>query len=216
MKPSRYYTENRYEMLEFVPLTSMKILEIGCGDGSFAALVKKKLKSEVWGIELEEIPALMAKEKLDKVLIGDFQLVKEHLPEHYFDCIIMNDVLEHFTRPEIILEHVKKFLSSSGTIVCSIPNVRYFDNLYEVLVKKDWEYKPSGILDATHYRFFTKKSIVSMFQNVGYDVVQIKGINKTFLSKKKKVFSRFLNLILLNFIEDTFYLQFACVAKLKK
>ena len=81
------------------------------------------------------------------------------LPDNNFDVVIFNDVLEHFENPWAVLENVKTKLNASGVVVASIPNVAYITNLVELILKKDWRYKPEGgILDKTHLRFFTKKS----------------------------------------------------------
>ncbi len=44
-------------------------------------------------------------------------------------------------------------------MVGSVPNVRYFKNLFDLLVLRDWDYKDSGVLDRTHLRYFTLKSL---------------------------------------------------------
>lgn len=41
-KPQGYYYNVRKEMLKYLPETANKILDIGCGNGSFSSLVKKK------------------------------------------------------------------------------------------------------------------------------------------------------------------------------
>lgn len=51
-KRAAYYACNREEMLKFVPPTAKFILDIGCGDGSFAATLKQRNQAEVWGVEL--------------------------------------------------------------------------------------------------------------------------------------------------------------------
>uniref|UniRef100_UPI00404B833B methionine biosynthesis protein MetW n=1 Tax=Flavobacterium sp. TaxID=239 RepID=UPI00404B833B len=41
-----------FEMLKYLPKDSKKVLDIGCGNGCFAEVVKTQNKAEVWGIEL--------------------------------------------------------------------------------------------------------------------------------------------------------------------
>jgi len=92
--------------------------------------------------------------------------------------------------------------------VCSIPNVRHFRNLYDLVVNGDWEYKDSGVMDRTHLRFFTKKSINSMFIKHGYNVLTLEGINET-----PNTAVKILSALSFGFFEDTRYLQYACVAQ---
>ena len=206
-----YYKNIRHEMMAFVPESSVRILEVGCASGWFGAALKQRSKAEVWGVELFESAAKEAENRLDKVLVGDFNVKIAELPKDYFDCVVFNDVLEHFTNPDEVLIRLKNVMSEDGVVVASIPNVRYIGNLKNMLLHKDWEYIDSGILDKTHYRFFTEKSIIRMFEKSGYDVVEIKGINGV-----KTILTNLLVFFTLGFYKDVKYLEFAVVAKLKK
>lgn len=210
---AKYYEQTRDEMLDFLPKVGMrKILDVGCGQGVFASTVKKRFGAEVWGIEPVKEQALKAKALLDRVLIGGFDDVRHELPARTFDCIIFNDVLEHIIDPENVLIKVKDYMSHEGVLVCSIPNVRYFPNLYELLVKKDWRYRDSGILDRTHLRFFTRKSMQRMFSACGYEHQTVSGINPL---KSKKMLGMFYlaNIATLGMFSDAKYQQYASVLR---
>ncbi|MFA6570381.1 MAG: class I SAM-dependent methyltransferase [Bacteroidota bacterium] len=210
-KPS-YFQNSREDMLSYVPQDCKVLLDVGCGDGSFGKLVKSEMGAEVWGIELNHTFAELAKEKMDKVFQGELQNNIVLLPENKFDCISFNDVLEHFTQPDEILKNIKNLLSEKGVVIASIPNVRYIKNLKELLFDKDWRYREEGILDYTHYRFFTKKSIIRMFDECGYEIIKIEGINP----EGRKPINSLIRLITFGLLSDTKFMQFACVAKIKK
>lgn len=205
-----YFTNVRREMVDFIPQGCRRILDVGCSEGNFGKHLKDTLGAEVWGVELSEEAGAKASMKLDKVFVGDFWDTFTKIPQHFFDCILFNDVLEHFTDPGRVIKQCAELLHTGGYIVSSIPNVRYIGNLVELLIKKDWEYKAGGILDNTHYRFFTRKSIIRMFSSNGYEVVQCTGINPT-NSLKTKI----LGWITLGHMSDVKYLEFATVAKLR-
>jgi 2-polyprenyl-3-methyl-5-hydroxy-6-metoxy-1,4-benzoquinol methylase len=206
----QYNFQKRPEMLAFIPGNCNRILEVGCGDGSFSVQLKEQRNAEVWGVEIHKEVADIASKKLDKVICGNFVDHLNEIPKQYFDCIVFNDILEHFTDPFLILEKIKSLLVSNGYIVSSLPNFRYIGNLMEILIEKDFQYKDSGILDLTHYRFFTKKSIVRMFEDHGYTVLKSYGVNPT-KSIKVKLF----NLLFFNFFSDTPYIQIATLAQYK-
>lgn len=124
----------------------------------------------------------------------------------------MNDVLEHLLYPWEDLKKIRPKLSENGILVSSIPNVRYSKNIFNILFKRDWKYTESGILDSTHFRFFTKKSVKHLFEKSGYAIISIKGIHIT-KSLLYFPFAIFLNIIFLISQLDMFYMQYATVAK---
>jgi len=206
---TNYYNNTRPEIASFIPLNIKSILDIGCSQGAFLKLVKEKTGAETWGIEVVIEVAEKAKERADHILIGKIEDVLSSIPEAYFDCITFNDVLEHLLDPGEVLRIIKPKLSKNGIVIASIPNVRYLSNLYELLIKKDWEYKDSGILDSTHFRFFTQKSMKRMFENAGYKIIKQAGINKITTSKFK-----LFNLLTCHIFDDSKYLQFVCIASI--
>lgn len=207
-KPTDYYTQTRPEMLPFIPKHARRILDVGCSEGGFGAELKKAFNAEVWGIEFVAAAAETAKQRLDRVFVGDVIEKMKELPDRYFDCVVFNDVLEHLVDPYQVLLLIRSKLSSTGLVVASIPNVRYFRNLFNLIVRGDWRYEGFGTLDKTHLRFFTKKSIKETFESLGYRIVGLQGINAT-PSWKVAVF----NFVTFGFFADTRYLQFCCLAK---
>jgi 2-polyprenyl-3-methyl-5-hydroxy-6-metoxy-1,4-benzoquinol methylase len=207
-KQPEYFQQSRTEMLPYIPASAASILDVGCGEGRFGSTLKGRA-CEVWGIEIEEDAAKKAAEYLDNVLVGDVRSQIDRLPNNYFDCIVFNDILEHLLDPCKILEAIGDKLKNGGFVVSSIPNVRYYENMKNLLIKKQWEYEKEGILDYTHIRFFTEKSIREMFRASGYEVVRMQGINAMNWSWKL----RLLSALLMGYINDMKYLQYACVAR---
>lgn len=213
-KYSGYFQVERHEMLQYVPQEAGTILDVGCGCGNFSELLKKSRPVEVWGVELDKQAADVAVSKLDRVICAAFDSGLE-LPSQSFDCIVFNDVLEHMVDPFSALLYAKKLLRDGGVVVSSIPNVRYFATMWDLLVHKNWKYADWGVLDRTHLRFFTYRSIISTFSDLGYQVERIEGINP--IENIHPALARrfhFFNRLLFNEIEDMQYLQFAVVAHL--
>lgn len=210
-KNKEYFALARREMLQFLPNDVKISLEVGCGDGGFLEILKDEYNCKIaWGVEFDTESAKKATKKLDKVLTGPIEDHLAELPDNYFNCIIFNDVLEHLIDPYAVLEKMKSKLAKGGVIISSIPNIRYFRNFFEFVMHKNWDYTESGIMDFTHFRFFTYKSIRKMYENAGYHIVEHVGINKT-----RSVRPSILNFFTFGMFWDIKYLQFATVAKVK-
>lgn len=207
-KPIGYYDSSREDMLKYLPRGTKKTLEFGCGSGEFSALVKDRFKAETWAVEINEKVAREAAKKLDKVINRDAIESLDEIPDHYFDCIILFDILEHLLDPSYLLDALKTKLTNDGVIIASIPNIRYYRMVIKLIIHGNWDYKDHGILDRTHLRFFTYKSIVKMFNLLNYKILRIEGIHPT----SSRTF-QVLNLLLLNSIADIRYMHFAVVAK---
>lgn len=154
-----------------------RVLEVGCGTGHFKALLVAK-ELEYWGIEPYEEAALLAKTKLDRVLVGTYEKVQDDLPDNYFDYVICLDVIEHMEDPWSFFTLVRRKLKDSGNLISSIPNFRHIVNLGNLLIKKQFTYTEAGILDKTHLRFFTKNSILEIHETSSFSIEKIIGINK--------------------------------------
>lgn len=207
-KGKHYYTEQRPEMVDFLPQTIKRTIEFGCSNGNFSSTVKKIFNAEVWGVDLSPEAIVSAEKVLDHAICGDAIESLKKLPKNYFDCVICNDFLEHIPNPADFLKALKPYLTDSAILVCSLPNVRYWKNIREVLFEKDWRYRDAGILDNTHLRFFTKKSMIRLMNECDLTVEEIKGLSPT-----KSLRFPVINLLTLWLHNDMKYLQYGIRAK---
>lgn len=204
--PDAYFGNERGEMLPFLPKGFVRLLDVGCGYGNFGALVLKEHPgTEVWGVELHEPAARIAETRLSKVVYSPFS-DGIALPDDYFDVIVFNDSLEHLPDEEAALQLARRKLRTGGTLVCSVPNVRYIDNLRSLIVDADWEYREWGVLDRTHLRFFTKRSLLRTLERNGFQAYSVEGLGSHHWSGWK---IRLLVGLLGRRIEDTRWMRFA-------
>ncbi len=153
-----------------------RVLEVGCSSGYFGEALRQA-GHEVWGVELSAKAAARAREKLDHVFVGTIEefLANDALQGITFDYITFGDVLEHLVDPVRVLKACRRFLSSNGCIAASIPNVAH-KAVRLMLLEGRWDYAEFGILDNTHLRFFTRKSIVDMFTEAGFAVHRMDAV----------------------------------------
>lgn len=208
-KDVTYYTHTRDDLKKYIPSGINRALDIGCSNGNFGLMLKHFFNAkEVWGIEPFEEAALKASSKLDKVINQSVEAAVQTIQHEKFDCIFFNDVLEHLVEPGQVLKSVREFINPSGIVFASIPNILEFEGLFKILTNRDWKYELSGIMDKTHLRFFTRKSIVRMFNEAGYEIVLLEGINPT-RTKKFRLFQFFFG----KKAADFKYTQFVVIAK---
>lgn len=141
------------------------ILELGPGYGPFIYSLKKRGYNRITAVEL--IPHLCEylQDRFDiKVYNSDIiSYFMNNSPINTFDFIFAFDVIEHFSKPEIlyILENVFKALKSSGAFVMRVPNAGSLAGLY---------IRYSGF---THETAFTDLSVNEIFRVVGFSAVYV-------------------------------------------
>lgn len=162
-----YFNGQRSDVANLVPENCNRILDVGCGFGGLGRTLLSRGSRQVYGVELN--PA--AESRLSGVYtdywMGDVETVDIPADVELFDCIIFSDVLEHLRDPWVTLRRYCQMLQPDGYVVASIPNVRNIGLLYNLIIRGQWRYEDSGLLDRTHLRFFVKKSIAELFDGAG-------------------------------------------------
>jgi SAM-dependent methyltransferase len=174
----KYGNLPRMDILGLLDFRFGSILEIGCGGGATGQVVKQKYPGVTYcGVEKDAAAAANARVVLDGVVTGNIEEMDlEHydIRSHSFDVIICADVLEHLYDPWRALQTFHRYLQPDGRVVATIPNVQNVQVLRD-LAGGRWTYKGSGLLDATHIRFFTLYEIRQLFGRNGYTVEQVLG-----------------------------------------
>jgi SAM-dependent methyltransferase len=207
-KPDAYYANARPEMLAFLPDGLGRVLDVGCGGGRFGEMLKDKRPGvEVWGVEPSAEAHAKAALVLDRAVQGPFDDTLG-LPEAHFDAIVFNDSLEHFADPLPPLALARRLLAPGGRLVLSVPNVRHWTTFKNYLFGGDWHYADEGVLDKTHLRFFTQRSIVRTLTEAGYVVQQVQGLNHSWPDIRRSL----IKALAPKRMQDIPYLQIAVVA----
>ncbi len=144
---------------------------MGCRAGVLGHAIKQKPEVIVWGVESNRLLVNYAKTKLDKVICCSYEDAAPSLPDNFFDTIIFEN-FECMSHPYSLLTSMKHKLTSGGEIIVSITNIRQW-SIIRNLIQGDWNYDYYGAMDRRNLRFYTRNSIVSLFQNSGYYVVSI-------------------------------------------
>jgi O-antigen biosynthesis protein len=144
------------------------VLEFGPATGYMTHYMKEELGCAVCCVEFDPQAAEVASQYCDKMLVADIEDLTwlEYYKYETFDHILFADVLEHLRDPELVLRESLQLLKPNGTIITSIPNIGHSAIIMELL-QGEFHYRSLGLLDNTHIRFFTRKSMLSLFDKAG-------------------------------------------------
>lgn len=154
--------------------TGKRVLDVGCASGYLAAALVER-GNEVSGVEIDPEAAEVARPHLKQLYVGDIEdadLAAE-FGANRFDVVIFADVLEHLRDPERVLRASRHLLSDGGYVVVSIPNVAH-GAVRLALLRGRFEYRPLGLLDATHLRFFTRSSFLELVAGGGFAATDVR------------------------------------------
>jgi glycosyltransferase involved in cell wall biosynthesis len=153
-----------------------RVLDIGCGRGLLAAELKKK-GCAVDGVDAVDSGATHA---LDRYIRRNLDSGPPEIDLDGYDVVLMLDILEHLDSPEAFLSALRQLPGAAGPkIVISVPNVA-FAPLRLRLLFGGFEYGREGILDLTHRRLFTARSVRKMLDQYGFTVRSVLGVPAPF------------------------------------
>jgi 2-polyprenyl-3-methyl-5-hydroxy-6-metoxy-1,4-benzoquinol methylase len=170
---------------------------------------------EFWGIEPHGASAEAARAAgYTQVEEGSFPDIASVLAGLRFDAIFFNDVLEHMVDPAAALVAARELLALDGRVIASIPNTRHIGVWWPLIRRGEWTYTDYGLLDRTHLRFFTRKSMISLFEDTHWTIQSISGIART-RSPEPGVETwkvRWLSRVTRRRVDDFFFAQYVVTA----
>lgn len=152
-----------------------RVLEVGCSVGHVTEHLVAAGNTVV-GVEIDPKAAAAAERFAERVHVLDLDVTPVSQVEHArFDVIILGDVLEHLRDPGAALADVLTLLEPGGRVIVSVPNVAHID-VRLMLLEGRWEYQGTGLLDATHLRWFTKSSLRAMLASAGLVATRLERV----------------------------------------
>ncbi len=160
-----------------------RVLEVGCRDGSFGRALVSAGNSLV-GVDAE--PHVPEDARYENVFRANLEQGLDSLSRSVhgqFERILLLDRLEHLRDPANLLEDCRRLLAARGKLIVSVPNAVNVTVRLMVLFGS-FRYADRGILDWSHVRFFTRKSIRSLIEQSGY---RITGVHYTLVPLERLV-----------------------------
>jgi len=184
-----------YQVIQMINPNST-VLEIGCASGYIGRYLKEKKNCTIYGVEIDKDYADLAKPYYEKIIVGDVEndntlkqltLNFEHLT---FNFILCMNILEHLKNPQVFLTKLKKYLNPKGYLIITLPNIAHWSIRFKLLFG-NFDYEKGlfgsdhgkGVMDETHLKFFTLKTMKNLITDAGYKIEHIsfdpdKGIPK--------------------------------------
>ncbi len=180
-----YQSDYNPEIVRWVPDDAATILDVGCGAGGNAAFLARR-GVVVDGVTLSGAEADQAGTWCRRVYLHDLE---QGLPAEHggpYDAIICSHVLEHICFPQQLLGDIRSRLRSGGRLVIAVPNLFYFRNRINLLMGR-FEYEQGGIMDDTHFRWYTLPTLNRLLATQGFRVLHSYGAGNIPLGPIRKL-----------------------------
>jgi SAM-dependent methyltransferase len=146
----------------------VRILDVGTASG-YLGKIWRRSGHYVAGIEYDAATAEKAREYYDAFQVADVESFAFPYRRE-FDYIVFADVLEHLRDPAAVLRRCIPALKETGKIIISVPNIANWIIRLGLLLGK-FDYMDRGILDRTHLRFFTLRSLKQLMSEVSCEIL---------------------------------------------
>lgn len=185
MQQTPMHEQHNPDLLRMIPQTARRVIEVGCSSGALAREFRLRVPDVHWvGVDIDPAFTQAATRHCDRVLTLDIDgcddaFFAEHADR---DCWIFGDTLEHLKNPWAVLSGIRRVIPPTGHVVACIPNAQHW-SLIARLALGDFTYQDSGLMDRTHLRWFTRTTILKLFQDQGFQVTQ--GFPRVFQEKDR-------------------------------
>ena len=168
-----------------------RVLDLGCGSGAigrFLAARDGTAAGPIDGLTISADEAALAAPTYRRVEVADLDAA--HLPQLFapagYDAIVCADVLEHIRQSPRVLAECRALLAPGGRLLLSIPNAGY-SGLVAELMAGEFRYRTEGLLDETHVRFFTRRTLLRFLAEHGWAVECTEAITRQLPDSEFKV-----------------------------
>jgi methionine biosynthesis protein MetW len=171
------------------------VLDAGCGDGSNYGDWLARRAGDYTGVDVSDRAVEAARGRgLSVHLVTD--LTALGFPDAQFDVCVVVEVLEHLVFPNLAAKELLRVLKPGGILIATVPNIVYWRRRLDYALIGRWH--PGGHPDGARYpwrdphvRFFTTNTMRRMLVDVGFDILQLRGINGSFFGDLPFVARRF-------------------------
>lgn len=173
MDQTPVHEEHNPQLLASMPPDARHVIEVGCSAGALAREYRRiNPVVRYVGVEIDARYAELAARHCSEVVTGDIErLLSEGEPAlSGADCWVFGDTLEHLHDPWAVLNAVRRRLPDHGCVVACVPNAQHW-SMQARLNAGHFRYQRSGLMDITHLRFFTRQTLIELFEFSGFRII---------------------------------------------
>ncbi len=160
-------------MLDLIP-DGVKVLDLGCGDGSFLKMLKNTKNVKPIGVENSQNAIIDCIQNGIPVINCDLNNGLKEFPDKSFDIVLLGRTLQAIHRPDDIL---KEMLRVGDTVVVSIINIGYYKSRFQLLfngkmpetktIPYKWYNTPNIHLSTINdFKFLCKSSNIKIIKEI--------------------------------------------------
>jgi glycosyltransferase involved in cell wall biosynthesis len=175
LKPSEDSSHGRISTL-LQSRAPSRILDLGCSSGLLAERLRE-MGHQVTGVDLNELEGVRG--RTDQFFRAD---LNDGIPPEVgagFDIVLGADVLEHLVNPGALLRQARSLMTPGGTAIFCVPNIAHWYPRFRSTLGM-FDYDQRGILDSTHLRFFTLRSIRKLIERQGFTIRRVESVGLPF------------------------------------
>jgi methionine biosynthesis protein MetW len=170
--PLRAHPDDAHSLLMRLIPPSSRVLELGCATGYLSGYMEQALGCRVTGMELDPAAAALAAERCAEVYTADLDAPDALVPARAsapYDVLLAAAVLEHLKDPARLLQNARSLLKPNALVIVSLPNIAHWSVRLHLL-RGQFDYADYGIMDRTHFHFYTVKTGRVLLEEQGFAV----------------------------------------------
>ena len=172
MKSTPIHDNYNADLLANIPADASRVVEVGCSSGALArAYLSINPSCEYIGIEGDAGYAEVAREVCTDVVSANIETLDDASYAKLFpaECWVFGDVLEHLYDPWAVLRRLSTKMRKTDCVIACIPNAQHW-SVQARLNQGIFFYEDAGLMDRTHIRWFTRTTIIDLFESTGFDI----------------------------------------------
>ncbi|MCK9896580.1 bifunctional 2-polyprenyl-6-hydroxyphenol methylase/3-demethylubiquinol 3-O-methyltransferase UbiG [Frankia sp. AgB32] len=165
----RYRNGGNPDLLELIDIRPGRALDCGCGAGDNARLLRER-GWRVTGVTIDTSERAAAGRECEQVELADLAHGLPFAPDGSYQLVLLSHILEHLADPVPLLAEARRVLAPGGRILVALPNVLHYRQRAQFVLGR-FEYTDTGLMDATHLRFYTVDSARRLLADGGLRIV---------------------------------------------